>query len=295
MRSIARRHPLAAFLTIAYIAAVAIFALPLASTNGLGIIDVELPGVAPFVLLSAVSLTVAAFVTTALAEGRDGVRTLRRRVFHFRVNPGWYAIALLLLPGAAVVAAVAAVGTTPIASLASNPGVLAMVAVGAVVAFLLVNWWEEAAWTGFALERLQPRIGPIAASVVTTWLQALIHVPLVFIAGGVTDGRVPAAQIPFYLVALFILPISVRLVLTWLYNASGRSLPIVGLYHAGLGVATGSGFIPVLAPGVDPIVVYAGFAVLAVITLVTTRGKLGYPAAALVAPAAAPAGAAMAS
>ena len=168
-----------------------------------------------------------------------------------------------------------------------------MVVAGAAIAFLLVNWWEEVAWTGFALERMQPRIGPIAASVVTTWLQALIHVPLVFIAGGVTDGRVPAAQIPFYLVALFILPISVRLVLTWLYNASGRSLPIVGLYHASLGVATGSGFIPVLAPGVDPIVVYAGFAVLAVVTLVATRGKLGYRAGARVAPA--PAGAAIAS
>ena len=293
MRSIARRHPLAVFLTIAYIAAVAIFALPLASTNGVGIIDVELPGVAPFVLLSAVSLTVAAFVTTAFAEGRDGVRALRRRVFHFKVNPVRYVFALLLLPGVAVVSAVAVTGVTPIASLASNPGVLAMVVVGAALAFVLVNWWEEVAWTGFALERLQPRIGPIAASVVTTWLQALIHVPLVFIAGGVTDGRVPAAQIPFYLVALFILPISVRLVLTWLYNASGRSLPIVGLYHAGLGVATGPGFIPVLAPGVDPIVVYGGFAVLAVVTLVATRGRLGYPVDARVAPA--PAGAAMAS
>ena len=145
----------------------------------------------------------------------------------------------------------------------------------AVIAFVLINWWEEVAWTGFALERLQPRIGPIAASVVTAWLQALLHVPLVFIAGGVTDGRVPAEQIPFYLVALFVLPISVRLVLTWLYNASGRSIPIVGLYHAGLGVATGSGFIPVLAPSVDPVVVYAGFAVLAAAVPIWLAGPGG--------------------
>ena len=98
----------------------------------------------------------------------------------------------------------------------------------------------------------------------------------VFVAGGVTDARVPADQIPFYLVALFILPISVRLVITWLYNASGRSVPIVGLYHAGLGVATGSAFIPVLAPDVDPIWVYAGFAVLAAFVLIATRGRLGF-------------------
>lgn len=276
MRSIARRHPLAVFLAIAYAAGAAIFALPLASTAGLGIIDIDLPGAAPFVLLAAISLTVAAFVTTALAEGRDGVRALRRRVFHFRVNPGWYAIALLLLPGVGLLAAIAVAGITPIAALGSNPAMLATVLVGAVMAFVLVNWWEEAAWTGFALERLQPRIGPIGASVVTTWLQALIHVPLVFVTGGVTVGRVPAEQIPFFLVALFVLPIPVRVVLTWLYNATGRSLPIVGLYHAGLGVATGAGFIPVLAPTVAPIVVYVGFAVLAAVVLVATRGRLGY-------------------
>jgi predicted histidine transporter YuiF (NhaC family) len=73
-----------------------------------------------------------------------------------------------------------------------------------------------------------------------------------------------------------VLPIPVRIVLTAIYNGSDRSLPIVGLYHAGLGVATGTAFIPVLAPGIAPIVVYAGFAVLAVIVLVATRGRLGF-------------------
>ena len=276
MRPIARRHPLAVFLAFAYGAAALIFALPLVSSAGLGLIDLELPGVAPFVLLSAVALVGAAFVTTALAEGRDGVRDLRGRTFHFRVKPGWFVVALTLLPATGFVAAVLVSGLTPIAALVSNPAILASVVVGAVVAFLLVNWWEEAAWTGFALERLQPRIGPVASSVVTTWLQALIHVPLVFVVGGVTDGRVPAEQIPFHLVALFVLPIPVRIVLTAIYNASDRSLPIVGLYHAGLGVATGTAFIPVLAPGIAPLVVYGGFAVLAVIVLVATRGRLGF-------------------
>jgi CAAX protease family protein len=278
MRSLARRHPLAVFLTIAYAAGAAIFAIPLASTNGIGIIDLELPGIAPFILLSALALAGAAFAATALAEGRPGVRALRRHVFHFRVKLAWYPLAILLLPAAGLLAASVVSGFMPIGSLLSNPGILVGIVLGAVVAFVLVNWWEEIGWTGFALERLQPRIGPIAASVVTTWLQALIHVPLVFIAGGVTEARVAADQIPFYLVALFVLPISVRLVLTWLYNATGRSLPIVGLYHAGLGVATGSGFIPVLAPSINPVMVYAGFAILAVAVLIATRGRLGYTA-----------------
>lgn len=285
MRSIAQRHPLAVFLSFSYGAAALLFALPLLSSAGLGIIDLELPGVAPFVLLSAIALAGAAFVATALAEGRDGVRALRRRVFHFRVKPGWYLVALALLPATGLVAASVVSGLTPITALISDPGIAISAAVGALFAFLLVNWWEEVGWTGFALERLQPRIGPVASSVVTTWLQALIHVPLVFVAGGVTDGRVPADQIPFYLVALFVLPIPVRIVLTAIYNAADRSLPIVGLYHAGLGVATGTAFLPVLAPGIAPIVAYAGFAVVAAIVLVATRGRLGFTGGADAAPA----------
>jgi CAAX protease family protein len=277
MRSLARRHPLAVFLTFAYAAAAAIFAVPLASANGIGLIDVELPGIAPFILLSAVALAASAFITTALADGREGVRTLRRRVFHFRVNPAWYIVALLLLPGVALMTAVAVAGFGPIATLVSRPDVVVgVIVLGALVAFALVNWWEETAWTGFVLERLQPRIGPVAASVVTTWLQALIHVPLVFVAGGVTDGRVAPEQVPFYLVALFVLPISVRIVLTWIYNASGKSLPIVGLYHAGLGVATGASFLPAIAPSVNPVLVYAGFAVIAAVAVIATRGRLGF-------------------
>ena len=65
------------------------------------------------------------------------------------------------------------------------------------------------------------------------------------------------------------------MMLTWLYNRSGHSVPIVGLYHAGLGVASGVAFLPVLAPSVDPVWVYAGFAVLAAVVLVATRGRLG--------------------
>lgn len=276
MRSFARRHPVGTFLAFAYSASAAIFATPLLSKAGIGVIDLELPGVAPFILLSAVALVVSAFVTTALADGRPGVREYRKRVFHFRVSPKWYPVALFALPATAVATAVVVSGATPIAAIAAQPVIIVGIVVSAVFAFALVNWWEEAAWTGFALERIQPRIGPMRASVVTTSMQAVIHLPLVFVAGGVTDGRVAPENIPFYLVALFVLPIPVRIVLTYLYNASGRSVPIAGLYHAGLGVATGAAFIPVIAPTVAPVLVYAGFAVLATIVTGASRGRLGY-------------------
>ena len=203
-------------------------------------------------------------------------------MFRFRVSPRWYVVAFVALPGAALADGVRARRRWPPGRARVEPGHRASsVALGAVVAFALVNWWEEAAWTGL---RAPPPAGPHRPGPRQRRhdLDAgdALHLPLVFIAGGVTDGRVAPENIPFYLVALFVLPIPVRMTLTWIYNASGRSVPIAGLYHAGLGVASGAAFIPVLAPSVDPVMVYAGFAALAVIVFVgATRGRLGLPAA----------------
>lgn len=275
MPELARRYPIRAYLALVYVIALLAFAIPLLSSSGLGILPIELPGAAPFILLVAISLAVVAFIVTSWADGPAGTRELRSRVFRFRVSPLWYLAALLLLPVSALLAAVVAQGTTPLTNLAAKPDVLASAGIGLLVAFLLVNWWEETGWTGFVLHRLLGRMHPVSASVVTTWFQGVIHLPLVFIADGVTEGRVRPEDYWFYLVALFVLPIPVRIVITWLYNASGRSVPIVGLFHAGLGIATGSAFLPAVAPGFQTAWVYAAFAVLAAIVLILTRGQLG--------------------
>ena len=271
-----RRHPIAAFLAATYVLTALIFAIPLLSQNGIGVLPVELPGIAPFILVSTLLLAATAFVVTAIADGRTGVRELRQRAFRFRVSPIWYVAAVLALPSAALIAAVAAQGTVPLSAVTAQPSLVLNWLIALLVAAVLVNFWEELAWTGFVLDRLQPRIGPLPASVLTTWAQGALHLPLVFIAGGVTDGRVPSDQYPLYLVALFVLPVCSRIVLTWLYNRSGQSIPVVGVYHAGLGIATGSAFLPTLAPGLDPVWAYAGFAALAVVILIATRGRLGY-------------------
>ena len=274
--TLARRHPLATFLLVTYVLTAVIFALPLLGSTGIGLVPIELPGILPFVLVSALGLTAVAFLVTRVAEGRDGVRDLRGRAFSFRVSPVWYLVALLLLPLAALATAVVGQGLEPLAAIGREPTLVLGWLLALVVPAVLVNFWEELGWTGFALHRLQPRIGPLAASIVTTWFQGAMHLPLVFIAGGVTDGRVPPERYPFYLIALFVLPVPVRIVLTWLYNRSGWSVPVVGIYHAGLGLATGSSFLPAVAPGHDSVWAYAGFAVVAAIVAAVTRGRLGY-------------------
>ena len=198
MRTFAQRHPTAAFLTSPTWQPRS-FAVPLLSTAGIGVIDLELPGVAPFVLLLSVALAAIAFLTGPRRWARWRPRPAQARP-PVPGPPGWYA-ATLLLPAVAIATAAVFAGIDPIVELVSSPGmVLGTVVAGALVAFLLLL--GGGGLDGIRPRRLQPRMGPIAASVVTTWLQAIVHLPLVFVAGGVTDARVPADQIPFYLVAL---------------------------------------------------------------------------------------------
>lgn len=277
MKTFIRSRPLALFITAAYLAAVIVFAIPLLSESGIGVLSFELPGIAPFIIVATFGLLGAAVLAAGLTGGRPAITELRRLIFRFRVAPGWYVLALTLLPLTGLFSAAVAVGIEPVRRLLFQPNLLLVAVIfEAAFAFLLVNWWEEAAWTGFVVDRLQPLIGPMRTSIVTTWLQAGIHLPLVFIADGVTDGRVQTDQIPFYLTALFLLPIPVRVIITWLYNTTGKSVPVVGLFHAGLGVATGSAFLPVIAPDFNQVWVYAGFAVVAGTIVILTRGQLGY-------------------
>jgi membrane protease YdiL (CAAX protease family) len=275
-----RRHPIGAFLIAAYALAVLIFALPVLSEQGLGIVPIELPGTEPFLLLITFALVGLVFGITAIADGPQEVRALRRRAFHFLVSPVWYAAALLLLPLTAVVVAVVMEGTGVLAALADDPAVAVGWLTELAVPLILINFWEELAWSGFVLHRLQPRVGPLPATALTTWAQAAIHLPLLVVVGGLSDSRIPAEMYPFYLAALFLLPLGNRTVATWLYNRSRHSVPVVGLTHASWNLATGSAFLPALVPAFDPVWSYAGFAAAAIIVIAVTRGRLGYHRAA---------------
>jgi membrane protease YdiL (CAAX protease family) len=273
-----RRHPLAALLTATYVLSILIFAIPLLGSTGLGVLPIEVPGKEPFLLLLTFALVGTAFGVTAIADGRDGVRSLRRRAFRFLVSPVWYVLALVLLPLSAFAVAVALEGTAPLAALAAEPALALGWLAEIAVAVVLINFWEEVVWSGFVLHRLQPRFGPMGATAATTWAQAAMHLPLLFVVGGLSDNPIAPPQYPFYLVALFVLPLANRTVATWLYNRSGNSVPAVGLMHSSWNFAAGSAFLPALVPGFDAVWAFAGFAVVAVILVAATRGRLGYQA-----------------
>ena len=92
---------------------------------------------------------VPSLVVTAAPDGRAGVRDLVRRTFRWCVHLGWYAVAFLALPVAALLSSTVAFGSTAgLAALITDPDVLA-----AHLAFILplVNLWEETAAVGVSV------------------------------------------------------------------------------------------------------------------------------------------------
>jgi membrane protease YdiL (CAAX protease family) len=280
VRSSIARHPIASFLLLFYGLGWACFVPSLLGAQGFGILPADIP-LDPFRLLSIVFFALVPFVVTRIVDGPGSAGRLFRQVRHVRVGPQWYLIALFGPPAALFVAAILLKGTAPIEALAANiTSIPTTFVLGVVVLALLGNLWEETSWSAYVTARLQARVGPLRASLIVAPLFGLYHLPLFFIIGGLGDSpnHLPIAQLPLYLgFLLIVFSGPMRILLTWVYNSTGGSLPIVALFHASINATGGAAILATFFAGVDGILVYAALAVLALIVIVATRGRLGLP------------------
>ncbi len=284
-RRLVARHPVAAFLAMAFAFGWGSIVPLLLSRRGLDILpfDVPLTGVMAFTsLASFAGLVLPALLVMAATDGRAGVRKYVRRCLRWRVGLHWYAIALFGTFVAMLLAAVPFLGAAPLEALARKWELLVTVFLpGVLVPFLLVNLPEEAGWTGFLQARLQERHGPVLASALVAPPFALIHLPAYFVAGWISDDNPPLAQVPDVLVLVgltAVLAVFQRLLALWLYNGSGRSAVIAALFHSAVNMSTGQQITPQFLPGFDPtwrnLFVWAVLAVAATVVALCTRGRL---------------------
>ena len=178
-----------------------------------------------FVVIGGWGPGLAAIIVSAWDSGRPGIRELLRQFRRWRLNPVWFAIALLgpaLLGFLALVATAVTGGATPAHWFALPSPRLAGLLVG--------PWGEELGWRGFAQPHLQPRIGAFAASLVvgTTW-SVWHYWPVLTPAGGPLSEFLSASFLTWLAYEL-----ANSVMMTWLYNRTGGSLPIAWAAHAGL-------------------------------------------------------------
>jgi uncharacterized protein len=260
LRASVVRHPAAAFLVLVLSISVILALLP-TPTGLYGPLE------------NILGMAVPAFLVTAVVAGRAGVRDLARRCLRWRVPLRWYALVLLVPPAAQLLAVTALTGMDPLRALVMNWPLL-FTSFLPTLAFMAVlnNVAEEAGWTGFLFARLQDRHGPTRAALSVAVAFWLWHLP-----GFVHDaGWALGAALAGFL----LLPhLASRLIVGWLYNATGASVLIGGLFHAMHNATvnpTGFGVAVLGLPQIDVLAVLSGLVVLAgVAIVVATRGRLG--------------------
>jgi membrane protease YdiL (CAAX protease family) len=222
--NVIRRHPLIAFVVLAYGLSWAWW-IPMAIHG-----DHVGPGHLPTHFPGLLGPLLAAFIVKALVEGRAAVVALARSMMRWRVGVSWFAIALgspFVLFG--LTAGVCIFTGRPVPSVHDFglfPGLPPMSAAAAFGLVLLINGFgEETGWRGFALPLLSRRHSPLAATLLLSAIWAGWHAPLFIIVEGYR-GFGPGTLVGF----AFGLA-SGAIVLTQIFNRSGGSVLAAALWH----------------------------------------------------------------
>jgi uncharacterized protein len=282
LRRLIARHPATAFLVMAFGFGWTSLIPILLSENGFGVVPIELPLTVVQSFVTILGLALPAFLVTAATGGKEGVHDLLSRLLRWRVGVHWYLLALFGLLVAMLLAAIPFLGVAPLEALAQKWGLIFTVFLpGVILPFLHTNLWEELGWTGYLQSTLQERRGPLLASVMVAPVFALFHLPAYFVAGWIVDEHTPLSQLPNVLVeyvgVVAVFSIFFRILAIWLYNVTGRSVLLVGLFHSSFNMVSRQELMPEYVAGLDSgLLVFAVVPVLAVVVVVFTWGRLGY-------------------
>jgi hypothetical protein len=209
-RRYAVEHPIGAFLRIA---------LPVSWTVLPTLVFLGVPIEFGIIFLTFGALLCTASIITYWRDGRAGLNCLFGGLLKWRVGVGYYCIALFAIPAITILISVSAGA----ARLAEIP--FARTALNIVSGAVIINLWEETAWTGFVQSKLMQQRGLFIGSLLTAPAFAGIHLPLLL-------EQKTASAAAMSLVVLFVLAAFIRCLIGMLLADTGGSLLIVGLVHA---------------------------------------------------------------
>jgi uncharacterized protein len=174
----------------------------------------------------------SALIMTGLTKGRAGIADLFKRLTNWRMQPGWWLIALSPLAGYAVVVLILRLiqGNWVDLGLLGQVNFLPNLGVGALFLWIFTyGIGEEVGWRGFALPRLQQKMNALPATLMLGILWALWHLPVFFYLFD------PAIAIGWFFGLM-----CGAVLLTWLYNSTNGSLLAVVLWHGTFNFITAS-------------------------------------------------------
>ena len=174
----------------------------------------------PFPGLLAHGVAIAAVVVISLSVGKLGLREFWNRLINFRA--GW--LLFLITPVIIVIFKLFDATSNLLAGGTFSGFSQIPFIVIAMELLLLGGLWEEPGWSGYALPTLQKRFakskyGVLIATLILGIFRGIWHVPLLIVGA-----------IPWY-DAVWFTPFVFQPFITWLYNKSGGSIPVVMFFH----------------------------------------------------------------
>jgi hypothetical protein len=186
------------------------------------LIPIDLPVSALMAFLPAI----AALILVWREDGRAAARDFLKRSFDYRRIPGagWYAVAILFMPGTLFLAWLA---MTLAGAPLPEPHLPFIVLPVFLVAFFAAGLGEELGWDGFAFDRMQGRWSALTAALIIGAFWAAWHLIPYF------QLDRSAEWVAWHCGVTLLL----RIVTVWLYVNGGRSVFIAALFHAMSNVA----------------------------------------------------------
>lgn len=228
----------------------------------------QLLGVLPGAYLGPIF---SAFLVTWISTGRAGLRLWAGRLFRFKVNWIWYVLTIVGVP---VTLCLVSMGFTGGRILAPSIAALAGMAAGLVVQLVTTGLAEEPGWRDFVLPRMQPKFGALRTNLILGPLWGAWHLPLFWSEWGGYPHWQWWGPVEF-IVTCFMFSI----VMTWVFNRTGQSLPLAMLLHCSVN-NTFSTIWTQMFPGLgqqdSTHVFLISSTIVAVLLLAATRGRLGW-------------------
>jgi len=223
-----KRHSLIVFFVLANAISWAIWALLVASAQGL--LDRSFSRYLH--LLGGIGPMLAAIIVTGITDRSAGIRELFGRMFRWRVGITWLLIGLF--GPVAVFLLSAAIGRvfwgtwldwSQFGRTEEFPHLPLLVYW--IANMLFYGWGEETGWRGYALPRLQKGRSALSATLILSVFWALWHLPLFWFQMEMDIG----GAIGWYFSIL-----TGSILLTWLYNSTGGGILVVALFHGALDI-----------------------------------------------------------